>query len=170
MNSSTKLQKEAKLMKREFTTNRYKYRACLHSIPSKPDLQHNTSIRVRAKEISPLCNREFNKLVLEAVDAGLSSLGDSPKQAIYFHLEKAFKIKRSEIPGRIEEFTNALEQIFGLGAKLVEIQIMKLLYEKVGQAFVYFPEKDDLLFTEYMKQLGCQIIPTSLSLSASHAR
>jgi hypothetical protein len=151
MSSSTKLQKGAKLMKREFTTNWYIYRACLHSIPSKPDLQHNTSTGVCVKEISPLCNHEFNKLVLEAVDAGLSSLGDSPKQAIYFYLEKAFKIKRSEIPGRIEEFANALEQIFGHGAKLVEIQIMKLLYEKVEQAFVYFPEKDDLLFTEYME-------------------
>lgn len=151
MNSSTKLQKEAKLMKREFTTNWYIYRACLHSIPAKPDLQRDTNVRVRAKEVSPLCNREFNKLVLEAVDAGLSSLGDSPKQAIYFYLEKTFKIKRSEIPKKIEEFATALEQIFGHGAKLVEIQIMKLLYEKIGQAFVYFPEKDDLLFTEYME-------------------
>ena len=151
MNSSTRLQREAKLMKREFTTNWYVYRACLHSIPTKPDLQRNTNVRVRAKEVSPLCNREFNKLVLDAVDAGLSSLGDSPKQAIYFYLEKTFKIKRSEIPKKIEEFATALEQIFGHGAKLVEIQIMKLLYEKVGQAFVYFPEKDDLLFTEYME-------------------
>lgn len=151
MNSSTKLQNEAKLMKREFTTNWYIYRACLHSIPTKPDLQRDTNVRVRAKEVSPLCNREFNKLVLEAVDAGLSSLGDSPKQAVYFYLEKTFKIKRSEIPKKIEEFANALEQIFGHGAKLVEIQIMKLLYEKVGQAFVYFPEKNDLLFTEYLE-------------------
>ena len=151
MNSSTRLQREAKLMKREFTTNWYIYRACLHSIPTKPDLQRDTNVRVHAKEVSPLCNREFNKLVLDAVDAGLSSLGDSPKQAIYFYLEKTFKIKRSEIPKKIEEFATALEQIFGHGAKLVEIQIMKLLYEKVGQAFVYFSEKDDLLFTEYME-------------------
>lgn len=170
MNSSTKLQKEAKLMNREFTTNWYIYRVCLHSISSKPNLQRDTNIRVCAKEVSPPCNHEFNKLVLEAVDEGLASLGDSPKQAIYFYLEKTFKIKRSEIPNRIDEFANALEQIFGHGAKLVEIQIMKLLYEKVGQAFVYFPEKDDLLFTEYMEAARCQIIPTSLSLSASHAR
>ena len=151
MNSSTKLQKEAKLMKHEFTTNWYIYRTCMHSIPTKPDLQRDTNVRARAKEVSPLCNREFNKLVLEAVDAGLSSLGESPKHAVYFYLEKTFKIKRTEIPEKIEEFTNALEQIFGRGAKLVEIQIMKLLYEKVGQAFVYFPEKDDLLFIEYME-------------------
>jgi hypothetical protein len=151
MNSSTRLQREAKLTKREFTTNWYIYRACLHSIPTKPDLQRDTNVIVHAKEVSPLCNREFNRLVLDAVDAGLSSLGDSPKQAIYFYLEKTFKIKRSEIPKKIEEFATALEQIFGHGAKLVEIQIMKLLYEKVGQAFVYFPEKDDLLFTEYME-------------------
>lgn len=151
VNSSTKLQKEAKLMKREFTTNWNIYRVCLHSISGKSDLQRDINIKVCPEEASPLCNREFNKLVLEAVDEGLSSLGDSPKQAIYFYLEKTFKIKRSEIPNRIEEFSNALEQIFGHGSKLVEIQIMKLLYEKVGQAFVYSPEKDDLLFTEYME-------------------
>ena len=70
---------------------------------------------------------------------------------IYLVLEKTFEIKKSEIPDRIEEFAYALEQIFGHGAKLVEIQIMKRLHDKVGQTFTYSPEKSDLLFTEYVE-------------------
>jgi hypothetical protein len=49
------------------------------------------------------------------------------------------------------EFTAAIEQIFGEGAKVLQIQIMKHLYEEIGQDFKYFPEADDLLFTDYLE-------------------
>lgn len=94
---------------------------------------------------------DFDKLLLEAVDEALSSLGDSSKQAIYFCLEKNFAIKRQDIPDKIQELANALENILGGGAKILEIQIMKHIYEKVGNGFKYFPEKDELLFTEYVE-------------------
>jgi hypothetical protein len=51
---------------------------------------------------------------------------------------------------KIDEFANAIEKIFGLAAKFLEIQIMKHLYEKVGHVFKYFPEQNDLVFTEYV--------------------
>jgi len=92
----------------------------------------------------------FKKLLAEAVDEALSSLGDSSKQAIYFHLEKNFAIKKQDIPNKIEEFTNAIERIFGHGAKILEIQIMSNLYEKAGKDFEYFPENEDLLFIRYV--------------------
>lgn len=97
---------------------------------------------------SPLHNRIFEKLLLEAVDEALSSLGASSKEAIYFHLEKTFDINKLDVPHKIEEFANAIEKIFGLGAKFLEIQIIKRLYKKVGP-FKYFPERD-LIFTEYV--------------------
>ncbi|UCD39861.1 MAG: hypothetical protein JSV87_05505 [Candidatus Bathyarchaeota archaeon] len=96
-------------------------------------------------------NRDFQKLLLEAVDEGLSSLGDHPKKVIYFYLEKTFAIKKPDIPYKIEEFTAAIEKIFGHGAKILEIRIMQHLFEKVGNAFEYFPERDVLLFTEYVE-------------------
>jgi len=96
-------------------------------------------------------NRDFKKHLLESIDEALSWQGDSSKQAIYFHLEKTFAIKKQEIPNRIEEFANAIEEIFGHGAKIIEIQIMKRLYEKIGHDFRYFPEEDDLLFTKYVE-------------------
>ncbi len=94
-------------------------------------------------------NHSFEKLLLEAVDEGLSSLGDSAKHAIYFHLKKTFKISKRDIPYKIEEFADALEKIFGLGAKPLEVLIMKHLYEKVG-GVVEYPKHEDLVFTEYV--------------------
>ena len=93
--------------------------------------------------------RSFNKLLREAVDEGLSSLGENSKQAIYFHLEKSFNVKKQEIPYKIEAFANAIEKIFGLGANFLEILIMKRLYEKVGRSFKMHRSKD-LKFTEYV--------------------
>ncbi|MGD8543877.1 MAG: hypothetical protein PVG48_02010 [Candidatus Bathyarchaeota archaeon] len=96
-----------------------------------------------------MSKRSFEKLLLEAVDEGLSSLGDSAKQAIYFHLEKTFNINKRDIPSKIEEFTDAIEKIFGLGAKPIEVLIMQRLYEKVG-GIVEYPEHKDLVFAEYI--------------------
>jgi len=93
--------------------------------------------------------KDFDKLLLEAVDDGLASLGESSKVAIYYHLEKVFNVKKHEIPYRIEDFTRAVEKIFGLGANVLEILIMKLLYEKVGQ-IVRIQEPKDFTFTNYV--------------------
>jgi hypothetical protein len=75
---------------------------------------------------------DFEKLLLEAVDEGLASIGESSKQAIYFHLKKSFNIKKQEIPHNIEAFVYAIEKIFGLGANFLESLILKGLYEKAG--------------------------------------
>ena len=137
------------MVRREFTTNWYIYRVCLPLSTNKPEAKRYTNDKVSAEEETPPL--DFEKLLLEAVDEGLSSLGDSPKQAIYFYLERSFKIKKMDIPSKIDEFANAIEKIFGHGAKHLEIQIMKRLYEKIGHTFKYFPENDDLLFTEYVE-------------------
>ena len=115
---------------------------------SSTKLQQAKSIAVSVLESQ--CSCDFEGLLLEAVDAALSLLGDSSKQAIYFYLEKNFNIEKQDIPNKIEEFTNAIEEILGHGAKVLEIEIMKHLFAKIGSAFEYFPEKDDLLFVEYI--------------------
>ncbi len=91
----------------------------------------------------------FNEILLEAVDAGLSSLGESSKQAIYFHLEKTFNIRKSDIPYNIKAFKESIQKIFGLGANFLEILIMKALYEKIGGVFEW-RESTDLAFVEYV--------------------
>ena len=94
---------------------------------------------------------EFNLIMLEAVDEALSFLGESAKRAFYYHLEEKFKIRREEIPIKIDDFAEAIEEIFGMGAKIIEMQIMKVLYKKVGRNFKYVPKEKDLLFTAYLK-------------------
>ena len=91
--------------------------------------------------------RDFEKILLEAVDEGLSSLGQSSSRAIYFHLEKSFNVKKQEIPFKIEVFADAIEKIFGLGANSIEIVIMKRLHKKTEEAFELH-ESTDLAFTE----------------------
>lgn len=96
-----------------------------------------------------MAKKAFERLLLEAVDESLTSLGDSAKQAIYFHLENKFKIERNEIPERIEDFGEGLQKIFGVGAQFLEILIMKKLYERIGQPLEWNKNKE-LIFTEYV--------------------
>lgn len=86
--------------------------------------------------------QELERLLIQAVDEGLSSLGDSSKQAIYFHLDKSFNIKKEQIPQKIEAFVAAIEKIFGIGANFVEVLIMRKLDEKIGQDSSSRPSKD----------------------------
>lgn len=96
-----------------------------------------------------LLGRDFEKLLLEAIDDGLCSLGESSRQAIYYHLEQSFNIKKKEIPSRLIAFTQAIESIFGVGANLVEILIMKKLHEKVDAVSVW-EECEKFGFIEYV--------------------
>jgi len=96
-----------------------------------------------------LSKRDFEKLLLEAIDEGLASLGESSKEAIYFHLDKSFSIKKQEIPDKVEAFTGAIENIFGWGANFLEILIMEKLHEKVGHDLKW-QEPKELKFTEYL--------------------
>ncbi|MGQ9624277.1 MAG: hypothetical protein ACUVT9_02785 [Candidatus Bathycorpusculaceae bacterium] len=94
--------------------------------------------------------KAFDKILLEAVDEALASLGDSAKQAIYFHLESKFKISKDEVPSNVDVFANGLEKIFGAGAKFLEILIMKKLYEKVGSPLEWDSSKE-LEFANYVE-------------------
>jgi hypothetical protein len=96
-----------------------------------------------------LPKRDFEKLLLEAVDESLSTLGDSSRQAIYFHLEKSFNISKGDIPRKIEVFAEAIEKVFGFGADFLEILIMKRLHEKVGGT-LNIHQATDFAFTDYM--------------------
>ena len=101
-----------------------------------------------------LLQNNLRKILLEAVDEGLSSLGDSPKEAIFFHLENTFKIKKDKIPTNLTEFAKALERIFGPGAFYLEKLIVKRLYEKLG---FEFEEKENWDFLEYMNKIRKQL-------------
>lgn len=144
-----------------FTTNWYLYKTYLHPISTKsqergmnttPDSHGVKKRKKNQKKITTRKRaRDFEELLLEAIDDGLSLLGDSSKQVVYFYLEKTFKMKRLDIPYKIEEFTDAIEKIFGTGAKILEIQIMKCLFKKFGNTFEHYSDQKSLEFTEYIE-------------------
>jgi hypothetical protein len=145
-----------------FTRNWYQYNTHTCQISVKPTeyniktKANNHWIKKRVStnpKISEQNNRiGFEKLLQEAIDEGFSMLGESAKKAIYFHLEKIYKMNRRDIPVRIEEFINAIEEIFGTGAKILEIQIMKCLFKKVNLKLTNYSEQK-LTFKEYIAAL-----------------
>jgi len=99
-----------------------------------------------------LPQNNLNEIILAAVEDGLSSLGDSPKQAIIFHLETSFNIKKEQIPENLTEFTKALEKIFGPGASYLEKLIVKNLSEKLGLELESLENTDFLDSVESLKK------------------
>jgi predicted RND superfamily exporter protein len=92
--------------------------------------------------------RTFDKLLLTAIDEAFSSLGESAKQSIYFHIEN-YSVKRNKIPENLQKFQAGLEKIFGVGSRFLEILIMKNLYMKIGQPLV-MKKSEKLEFIEYV--------------------
>ncbi|MGD9131937.1 MAG: hypothetical protein PVH73_10260 [Candidatus Bathyarchaeota archaeon] len=143
-----------------FTTNWYLYKTQLHAVSTKSQtLNPEPATRIFGVEKRRGFNSEnreaekktkFEEVLLEAIDEGLSLLGDSSKQALYVHLEKAVKMNKLDIPYRIEDFADAIEKLFGAGAKILEIHIMKCLFKKVGYNFKHYPKQKDLTFTDYI--------------------
>ncbi|MCW4047943.1 MAG: hypothetical protein NWE99_10385 [Candidatus Bathyarchaeota archaeon] len=96
----------------------------------------------------------FEKTIQDAVDETFSLLGENSKETIYQHLENDYKIAKHEIPCKIVAFANALEQSFGVGAKILEINIIRALHKR-NQGFMYVPKKRDVMFTDYVASLQC---------------
>jgi hypothetical protein len=95
---------------------------------------------------------EFKVAIIETIDEIFSSFSNLDKQKIYFHLENAFKIKKQEIPCKIEDFADAIEQMFGVGAKLIEIRIIEALHKRIPD-FMFSPKKGAVIFKEYVANL-----------------
>ena len=93
----------------------------------------------------------FNKLLLRAIDEALNSLGKSARQSIYFHIKNKFSVNRNEIPRNLQEFQEGLETIFGTGARLIEILIMKNLHSKIGCPLV-MKKSEHLEFIKYVNE------------------
>jgi hypothetical protein len=143
-----------------FTTNWYLYKTYLHSNSGTQKPQNSkTATNIFGSTTSGSGSEnldadkkmpKFEEFLLEAIDEGLAVLGKEAKQALYFYLEKTFKMNRQDIPYRIEEFTDAVEKIFGNGARILEIQIMKCLFKKVGYTFKHYSKRKDITFNEYV--------------------
>ena len=95
-------------------------------------------------------NGDFRRILLEATGETFALLGKRVERSIYVQLGETFKIAEKDIPFHIEKFVVALEEIFGTGASLLEIEMMKKLHKKVGPEFKYQKKNENLTFAEYL--------------------
>jgi len=63
---------------------------------------------------------DFSKLLLDAVDHGLLTLGEAARRAIYDCIENSYQITREQIPEKLEEIHAALADLLGKGGSMVE--------------------------------------------------
>lgn len=76
---------------------------------------------------------EFKQMLLEVIGETFSSLGESPKQSIEYHLKNTFDLSVSQYPEKTADFDRALKDIFGPGAILLETLILNKLFDKAMQ-------------------------------------
>lgn len=106
--------------------------------------------RTRMLEITR--NRVMVEMViLQSVEESLSSLGQSTKSVLYYHLSNAYNLRRMDIPARFDDFMEALEAIIGSGAKHLEVSIISNIYRKFNDAMGYTPEMGNLLSQRYLR-------------------
>ena len=99
------------------------------------------------------CEKEFNEILVESIDEAFLTLGEKTKSSMYFYLDTKFAISKQDIPERLDDFSDALEQILGLAARQIEILIMKCLNQRVDCTYKWVGPKwlvPDLTFTKYV--------------------
>jgi hypothetical protein len=107
-----------------------------------------------AFEMTIASDRFFYDIFLEAIDEAFSTLGEPLKASIYFCLENSMGIKKQEIPFRIDDFQNALEKLFGMGARHLEILYVRKLHEKIKATYKWDMHRwvaPELTFKEYIR-------------------
>ncbi len=109
------------------------------------------------KPFQKITECDFNELFLAAIDETLSSLGESAKTAIYFHLEQKFNVKKHEIPRSVDNFVKALGILFGIGSKSLELMFMKKFHEKVGVDCGQI-KPEDFSFSNYVNMVKQKVV------------
>ncbi|MDG6994569.1 MAG: hypothetical protein JRN52_01490 [Nitrososphaerota archaeon] len=73
----------------------------------------------------------FEDKIIECIDKGMASIGESATKAILWHIEQNSHLKLKEISSKPEQFVNALKDILGPGATTVE----RLIVREVNSTF-----------------------------------
>ncbi len=74
---------------------------------------------------------QFNNFLIASIDESLILLGEPVKNELYLQLELKFNIKKNDIPQRLEEFSEILHKVFGLGASRLEVKFLRKLDSKI---------------------------------------
>lgn len=74
--------------------------------------------------------RNFERVLLEAIDEALAMLGESVKKIVYFHVENKYLLKAEDIPKQPELFILAIKSLLGTGGTYIESLVLKKLCEE----------------------------------------
>ena len=78
---------------------------------------------------------ELEETLLQAVDEALLVPGEIVRTAIYERIERSYQLRREEIPEKVETFHRALQELLGVGGKVMEKLIVRNLYRRLGLSF-----------------------------------
>ena len=116
------------------------------------EIQQTLSFETTSLVVKKPSRLVFEQLVNETIDSVLSSLGTACRWAVYDYVEREHELKKNDVADHITEFSEALEQIFGDAAALLEIEMIRRLYRKVPQ--FKHSAKESLTFPEYVSALN----------------
>ena len=108
-----------------------------------------------------ITEQHFTDVLIASIDEVLSALGENVKLSTYLYLEKEFNIKKQAIPQKLDHFTEALEEIFGIASRPLEIMFMKKLHTKMRGQHLSIGLKD-FTFRKYVDELSKNLIPTNI--------
>ena len=75
--------------------------------------------------------QEFDRALQEAINEALTTVGESCKKILLFHVQKNYQLQPSDISSRPEVFAFALKQVLGSGGDLIGSLVVKLLCKKL---------------------------------------
>jgi len=96
----------------------------------------------------------FYKMVEQAIDEVFSSLGEPTRKGVYIELKDSFGIAKREIPYRINDFSDALDKIFGPTAAELKLLCMKNIQAKARIDYnwdLHESNKTELTFEKYIR-------------------
>jgi signal peptidase I len=72
-----------------------------------------------------LSESSLNSILMGSIDEAFSALGEEVQITLYRELEHQFAIKKKQIPKKLDNFSVALEKIFGANAEKLDLLLVK---------------------------------------------
>jgi len=102
--------------------------------------------------LSEETEKTFEELIVEVIDQVLLSLDPRVKKSFYNILKTDYNLDKNDIPYRIGDFVNALEEVYGISALLIEVAILKKVCQELP-AFTFVVENAQLNLVDFLKSL-----------------
>lgn len=102
--------------------------------------------------LSEETEKTFEELIVEVIDQVMLSLDPRVKKSFYNILKTDYNLDKNDVPYRIGDFVNALEEVYGISALLIEVAILKKVCQELP-AFTFVVENTQLNLVDFLKSL-----------------